>query len=250
MCTHDVAHVASSLPNQVTHRWSFPAVMPGTRMQEHSGNEKSIVWSAVDFADEEQRTEMFCARFASQERESWIVTLQKAAVCVLAKALHLYKNLQHFCVLPCPHLPEASLGNVAMFCPMVKPRSCHATGAQEFMREHEKAMEHNDKVLAQQEGEGAEVRACSVATLVPIIAHAAGQACEGLLATSTDIGISTASQKHKGFRRLKVAVRRQRPGRAARQMRRRRRSKLPMPMHSQSRCGQCPLKTVLCPWLM
>jgi RanBP1 domain len=46
------------------------AVMPGTRMQEHSGNEKSIVWSAVDFADEEQRTEMFCARFASQDRES------------------------------------------------------------------------------------------------------------------------------------------------------------------------------------
>ena len=44
--------------------------MPGTRMQEHSGNEKSIVWSAVDFADEEQRTEMFCARFASQDRES------------------------------------------------------------------------------------------------------------------------------------------------------------------------------------
>ena len=39
-------------------------------MQEHSGNEKSIVWSAVDFADEEQRTEMFCARFASQDRES------------------------------------------------------------------------------------------------------------------------------------------------------------------------------------
>jgi Ran-binding protein 1 len=69
-------------------------VMPGTRMQEHSGNEKSIVWSAVDFADEEQRTEMFCARFASQDR------------------------------------------------------------AQEFMREHEKAMEHNDKVLEQQEGGG------------------------------------------------------------------------------------------------
>lgn len=43
--------------------------MPGTRMQEHSGNEKSIVWSAVDFADEQQKTEMFCARFASQERE-------------------------------------------------------------------------------------------------------------------------------------------------------------------------------------
>jgi hypothetical protein len=31
---------------------------------------------------------------------------------------------------------------------------CNATGAQEFMREHEKAMEHNDKVLEQQEGGG------------------------------------------------------------------------------------------------
>lgn len=43
-----------------------------------------------------------------------------------------------------------------------------ATGAQEFMREHEKAMEHNDKVLEQQEaggeGEGAEV--CAVADLM------------------------------------------------------------------------------------
>ncbi len=42
--------------------------MPGTKMQEHSGSEKSVVWSAVDFADEEQRTEMFCMRFASAER--------------------------------------------------------------------------------------------------------------------------------------------------------------------------------------
>lgn len=33
------------------------------------------------------------------------------------------------------------------------------TGAQEFIREHEKAMEHNDKVLAQQEGEGGEAEA-------------------------------------------------------------------------------------------
>lgn len=31
-----------------------------------------------------------------------------------------------------------------------------SAGAQEFMREHEKAMEHNDKVLAQQEGEAGE----------------------------------------------------------------------------------------------
>ncbi len=54
--------------------------MPGTKIQEHSGSEKSVVWSAVDFADEEQRTEMFCMRFASAERargsvRPWLSTL-------------------------------------------------------------------------------------------------------------------------------------------------------------------------------
>lgn len=43
-------------------------VMPGTKLQEHSGSEKSVVWSAVDFADEQQKNEMFCMRFASVER--------------------------------------------------------------------------------------------------------------------------------------------------------------------------------------
>lgn len=42
--------------------------MPGTKLQEHSGSEKSVVWSAVDFADEQQKNEMFCMRFASVER--------------------------------------------------------------------------------------------------------------------------------------------------------------------------------------
>ena len=46
------------------------AVMPGTKMSEHSGNEKSVVWSAVDFADERQKNEMFAMRFASVERAS------------------------------------------------------------------------------------------------------------------------------------------------------------------------------------
>ena len=47
------------------------AVMPGTKMSEHSGNEKSVVWSAVDFAEERQKNEMFCLRFASIERASY-----------------------------------------------------------------------------------------------------------------------------------------------------------------------------------
>ena len=43
--------------------------MPGTKLQEHSGNDKAWVWSAVDFADEQQRIELFCIRFGSIESE-------------------------------------------------------------------------------------------------------------------------------------------------------------------------------------
>ncbi|KAL6768221.1 Ran-binding protein 1-like protein a [Auxenochlorella protothecoides] len=43
-------------------------IMPGTKVQEHTGSEKSMVWSCVDFASEEQRMELFCIRFASAER--------------------------------------------------------------------------------------------------------------------------------------------------------------------------------------
>ncbi|EIE19563.1 RAN binding protein, RANBP1, partial [Coccomyxa subellipsoidea C-169] len=42
-------------------------VMPGTKLQEHSGSEKAWVYSTVDFADEEQRPELFCFRFSSIE---------------------------------------------------------------------------------------------------------------------------------------------------------------------------------------
>ena len=42
--------------------------MPGTKLQEHSGSEKAWVYSTVDFADEEQKPELFCIRFASIER--------------------------------------------------------------------------------------------------------------------------------------------------------------------------------------
>lgn len=43
-------------------------VMPGTKVQEHTGSEKAMVWTCVDYADEVQRTELFCVRFASAER--------------------------------------------------------------------------------------------------------------------------------------------------------------------------------------
>ncbi|KAI7840622.1 hypothetical protein COHA_005644 [Chlorella ohadii] len=43
-------------------------IMPGTKVQEHGGSDKAMVWSCVDFADESQKMELFCIRFASAER--------------------------------------------------------------------------------------------------------------------------------------------------------------------------------------
>jgi Ran-binding protein 1 len=43
-------------------------VLPGTKLAPHSGSDKAFVWSAVDFADGEQKPELFCVRFASPER--------------------------------------------------------------------------------------------------------------------------------------------------------------------------------------
>ncbi|PON51110.1 Talin [Parasponia andersonii] len=42
-------------------------------VQEHSGNEKSCVWHASDFADGELKEELFCIRFASIESEYFSV---------------------------------------------------------------------------------------------------------------------------------------------------------------------------------
>ncbi|KAK4764119.1 hypothetical protein SAY87_013557 [Trapa incisa] len=42
-------------------------VIPTMTVQEHSGNEKSCVWHASDFADGELKEELFCIRFASIE---------------------------------------------------------------------------------------------------------------------------------------------------------------------------------------
>lgn len=43
--------------------------MPGVKLQEHAGNEKAWVWTTVDFAEGEQKVEMFCLRFGSSESE-------------------------------------------------------------------------------------------------------------------------------------------------------------------------------------
>ena len=42
-------------------------VLPTMTVQEHTGNEKSCVWHATDFADGELKDELFCIRFASIE---------------------------------------------------------------------------------------------------------------------------------------------------------------------------------------
>lgn len=50
-------------------RYVVGSVHPTMTVQEHSGNEKSCVWHASDFADGELKDEIFCIRFASIESE-------------------------------------------------------------------------------------------------------------------------------------------------------------------------------------
>lgn len=57
-----------SIRTLCAHFWlQCRAVMPNTKLQEHTGSEKAWVWSAVDYADEVQKPELFCIRFASVE---------------------------------------------------------------------------------------------------------------------------------------------------------------------------------------
>ncbi|KAG5069105.1 hypothetical protein AAZX31_01G108000 [Glycine max] len=49
-------------------------------VQEHSGNEKSCVWHASDFADGELKDELFCIRFPSVENcKAFMTTMQEVA---------------------------------------------------------------------------------------------------------------------------------------------------------------------------
>ena len=60
------------------------AVMPGTKLQEHTGSDKAWVWSTMDFASEEQRMELFCLKLPSPASE--------AKYPVLAAFMPLYKS--------------------------------------------------------------------------------------------------------------------------------------------------------------
>ncbi|KAL8213903.1 hypothetical protein R6Q57_003352 [Mikania cordata] len=49
-------------------------------VQEHSGNDKSCVWHAADFADGELKDELFCIRFASVDNcKKFMETFQEVA---------------------------------------------------------------------------------------------------------------------------------------------------------------------------
>lgn len=61
--------------------------MPGTKLQEHVGNEKSWVWSTIDFADESQKMELFCIRFASKERECLRIAAALSGTVLVYRAL-------------------------------------------------------------------------------------------------------------------------------------------------------------------
>ncbi|KAL1357777.1 hypothetical protein AAHE18_05G279000 [Arachis hypogaea] len=55
-------------------------ILPSMSVQEHSGNEKSCVWHARDFADGELKDELFCIRFPSIENcKSFMETFQEIA---------------------------------------------------------------------------------------------------------------------------------------------------------------------------
>ncbi|KAJ8424523.1 hypothetical protein Cgig2_022512 [Carnegiea gigantea] len=55
-------------------------IIAGMTVQEHAGNDKSCVWHATDFADEELKDELFCIRFASVENcKTFMETFQEVA---------------------------------------------------------------------------------------------------------------------------------------------------------------------------
>lgn len=65
----------------------FDAVMPGTKLQEHTGSDKAWVWSTMDFASEEQRMELFCLKLPSPA--------SKTKHRVLNMCMLLHKACQH-----------------------------------------------------------------------------------------------------------------------------------------------------------
>ncbi|KAJ7961208.1 RAN binding protein 1 [Quillaja saponaria] len=55
-------------------------VLPTMTVQEHSGNDKSCLWHASDYADGELKDELFCIRFASVEKcKTFMTMIQEVA---------------------------------------------------------------------------------------------------------------------------------------------------------------------------
>ena len=44
--------------------------MPDTKLQQHGGNEKALVFSTIDFAEEKPKEESLCIRFGTPESTS------------------------------------------------------------------------------------------------------------------------------------------------------------------------------------
>lgn len=55
-------------------------ILPTAKLQSHEGNEKAWVFSTVDFADEEQKQEMFCIRFGTVEKAKQFQTAYETAI--------------------------------------------------------------------------------------------------------------------------------------------------------------------------
>ena len=57
----------SNLEPVHNHSGTASAVVPGTKISSHGGNDKAWVWSAMDFSDGEQKLELLAIRFGTPE---------------------------------------------------------------------------------------------------------------------------------------------------------------------------------------
>lgn len=83
-------------------------VMPGTHVQEHTGSDKSMVWSCVDFSEEVQRMELFCIRFATPERAAQFKAAYESAAADMEAVLEQQEGGEEGGEEPAPQADDAS----------------------------------------------------------------------------------------------------------------------------------------------
>lgn len=121
------AALASPLCSKMTFgfTWLLPclllvaAVMPTSKLQEHTGSDKAWVWSAVDYADGEHKVELFCIRFGTPESEWPSSSSSRLSLCQPTMNLHVIVALVtctvdmqlHQMWLPCLGALVASAGS-------------------------------------------------------------------------------------------------------------------------------------------